>query len=216
MKCENCDADMDKKWSFCSVCGFKIAKTKIFEDIFSRIKKEFFSPKEYNQLEKDVEARDISPFFKKPNGGGFSIKIYRSGGKQPQVQVKTFGGINKERIENAVYNQLGMKETGVENIRNRAKEIQKEEKRDNIRSGILKSAEEPKTKIKSLGNRVVVDIELPGVKSIGEVRINELENSVEVKAIIGDKAFFKILTKPTQFRLADKTFAKEVLHLEFA
>ena len=217
MKCGNCGSDLDKRWEFCPACGFRTEKVRSFDDIFSRIKKELFnSRKQFNDFEKNVEAVDISPFFKRPNGGGFSIKIYRSDHEPPRVQVKAFGGVDQESIRKAVYTQLGMKGTGVQELRKRAKEIQKEEKRENISSERLKYTEEPKTSVKRLGDKVAVKIELPGVKSLGEIRINELENSVEVKAVVGDKAFFKILTKPPQFRLTEKTLSNSILNLEFA
>ena len=79
-----------------------------------------------------------------------------------------------------------------------------------------KSTEEPKADIRRLGNGVSVDISVPGVKSQEDIDIKELESSVEVKAIAGDKAYFKILTKPPQFRLTGKSFKDGQLHLEFS
>ena len=57
---------------------------------------------------------------------------------------------------------------------------------------------------------------IPDVKSEDDIVINELENSVEVRAMAGETAYFKILTKPAQFRLTKKEFKKGKLHLEFA
>jgi hypothetical protein len=39
---------------------------------------------------------------------------------------------------------------------------------------------------------------------------------VEVKAIARDRAYFKILTKPAQFMLSQKSFKDGTLHLEFS
>jgi len=216
MKCSNCGDNIEKSWAYCPSCGFSIDR-RFFEDIFSRIKREFRGvDRETKNLEKEVEAFDLSPFFKKTRTGGFSIRIYTGGDRQPQVYVKTFGNVNKDQIEKAVYNQLGMEAkrvSGVQELRKRATEIQKEEKKI---ATSLKYTEEPKTAVRSLVDRVIVDIEMPGIKSLGEISMHELENSVEVKAVIGDRAFFKILTKPPQFRLVQKTFSNNMLHLEFA
>ncbi len=213
MKCSNCGTNIEKSWTYCPSCGFR-AERGFFDDVFSRIKREFFSmDKEARSLEKEVEAFDLSPFFKKTTSG-FSIKIYRSGNKVPQVYVKAFGDVDKQQIEKAVYNQLGVgKQVGVQEIRRRAGQIQREEKRM-ISDPTF--TEEPKTSVRSLGDRVVVDVELPGIKSLGQISIQELESSLEVKAVVGDRAFFKILTKPPQFRIVKKDFSNSVLHLEFA
>ncbi len=217
MKCSNCRNNVEKGWAYCPSCGMGIEKGRMFDDIFSRIKREFFSTdREMKSLEKEVEAFDLSPFFSRPRGRGFTLKIYKAGDRNPQIEVKTFGGVDKKELEKAVYSQLGVREPGVQELRKRAREIQMEEKRQSIGSPQLKYAEEPKTTVKSLGNSVVVDIELPGVRSVEDIRISEMENSIEVKAIIGDKAFFKILTKPPQFSLVQRTFGSGVLHLEFA
>ena len=202
---------MEKGWSYCPSCGFRVERG-FFDDMFSRIKRELFD-REMKAFERQAEALDLSPFFRNPKGGGFSIKIYRSGASVPKVYVKTFGDVDRNQVEKAVYSQLGVRDKGVQELRRRATQIQREEKK--TATG-LKQAEEPRTSVRSLGDRVVVDIDLPGVKSPGEISINELENSVEVKAMVGDKAFFKILTKPPQFRVVQRTFSNNTLHLEFA
>lgn len=76
--------------------------------------------------------------------------------------------------------------------------------------------EEPKTSVAKSASKVVVSIHLPDVKSDHDIEISDLESSVEVKALADDRAYFKILTKPPQFRLARKSFEKGVLHLEFS
>jgi HSP20 family molecular chaperone IbpA len=84
---------------------------------------------------------------------------------------------------------------------------------------VLKSkmrTEEPKTSVARSASNVVVSIQLPGVKSDKDIEVCELENSVEVKALAHDRAYFKILTKPSQFRLAKKRFEKGVLEMEFS
>ena len=76
--------------------------------------------------------------------------------------------------------------------------------------------EEPKNNIKTQENRVKVDVELRGVKSLDDITVTELENSIEVKASTKEKAYFKILTKPPQTRLIKKDFSNGILHLVFS
>jgi HSP20 family molecular chaperone IbpA len=51
--------------------------------------------------------------------------------------------------------------------------------------------EEPKTNIRRLSNRVIYELEMPDVKSLEDVSIIKLENSIEIKAIGKEKAYVK-------------------------
>ncbi|MBI4019770.1 MAG: hypothetical protein HY367_00435 [Candidatus Aenigmarchaeota archaeon] len=222
MDCPNCSRKIEGRWAYCPGCSFRLDQ-RFFDDIFSRMHKEMSELMGFSRMmDREFEALDLSPYFKKPRGTGFSIRIFQSGGKPPQVSVKTFGNVDKQQVEKAVYSQLragaqqggqaGVKETQVEALRKRAQQIQRE---DAKRMARLKYTEEPQADVRRVDGKVTVDIQLPGVKSPGDIHIRELESSVEVKAIVGDKAFFKILTKPPENRLTGREFKGGVLHLEF-
>ena len=53
--------------------------------------------------------------------------------------------------------------------------------------------EEPSTNIRRLSNKVIYEIDIPGVSSIENVSIVKLEKSIEIKAIAKDKAYKKII-----------------------
>jgi len=175
-------------------------------------------------FERDIEAFDISPWFRagplKKKGSGFTIKIIRSGNQPPRVSVRTFGNVNKENVQKQIREQLG--------IREKVKEQEKplahvagpagasEAKPEEKPMQTPRLTEEPHVEVRRLDSKVVVDMKVPGVKSLQDIEIKELESSVEVKAMAGDKAYFKILTKPEQYKLTSKSFDKEVLHLEFS
>ncbi|MEM2772259.1 MAG: hypothetical protein QXR88_00180, partial [Candidatus Pacearchaeota archaeon] len=74
----------------------------------------------------------------------------------------------------------------------------KEEKIKRIKDESLKNIEklpreEAKYKIKRLGNVIIYEINLPGVKSLDDIEIKKLENSIEIKAIGKDKVYFKLI-----------------------
>ena len=52
---------------------------------------------------------------------------------------------------------------------------------------------EPKSKIKRLSNKIIYELIVPGVDNIEDVLINQLENSVEIKALSKDKVYSKNL-----------------------
>lgn len=236
MQCPNCGQGIEKAWSYCPKCGARFRRdffSSVFSRMFSSMDREL---KEMNKLmEKNIEALDISPFFRpqnrqqvrpfrapasaKPRGSGFSIKIIRSGRNPPRVSVRTFGNVDKERVREQIQKQLGIRGR-LEEVKGPGKPLgyvkppERESRESPQREP--KTVEEPKTEVRRLGNSVIVNLELPGVKSPDAINIKELESSLEVKAKAGDKAYFKILTKPGRFRLTKKGFSEGVLHLEFS
>lgn len=52
---------------------------------------------------------------------------------------------------------------------------------------------EPETNVRRLSNKVIYEVNVPGVTSIKDILINKLENSIEIKAIGKDKAYRKLI-----------------------
>lgn len=75
--------------------------------------------------------------------------------------------------------------------------------------------EEPKAKITQMPGKVLVELELPGVKNEGDIEVSEMPESVEVKAKAKDKVYFKIITLPPELKIAASVFKNERLRLEF-
>ncbi|MBL7160248.1 MAG: zinc ribbon domain-containing protein [Candidatus Aenigmarchaeota archaeon] len=214
MKCHSCGAGAEKGWRFCPKCGAPAARRAFnFGDIFSKMKKEMdqITKEVESGFEREVEGVDITPHFRKQGGGsGFSIKIHSGTGVKPRVQVKTFGNVDRGRVEKQLQEQLGYRPR----VKVAAGEVGRERNKEtNIPAP--KTTEEPVADVKKADSGVAVSLELPGVKSEDSIQVKELESSVEVRAIAGEKRFFKIITKPEQSRLVDKKFSKGKLHLEF-
>ena len=207
-KCPYCNTSVDGEWEFCPKCGSHVhVKRDVFSDMFSKVFDDF---KEMNKVfEKDVEAMDISPWFRKLKGSGFSVKIVTSGNNPPKVSVRTYGDVDQNRIEKEVYNQLGVPEN------TRKEKTVPEEYVELKQHKTPKTTEEAKADIRRVGEKVVVELQLPGAKA-DDIDVKELESSVEVKAIVGEKAYFKILTKPGAYKLFNQNFKNGILHLEFA
>jgi HSP20 family molecular chaperone IbpA len=52
---------------------------------------------------------------------------------------------------------------------------------------------EPKTTMKRLAGRLVYELAMPGVEDINDILINQLENSIEIKALSKNKVYSKTL-----------------------
>ena len=78
-------------------------------------------------------------------------------------------------------------------------------------SGLPKK--EPLTNIRRLADRVIYEINMPGVNSVNDISIIKLESSIEIKALADKKAYFKVI--PINFPIINYEFLDEKLVLEF-
>jgi len=79
-----------------------------------------------------------------------------------------------------------------------------------------KTVIEPRVNIKRLSDVIVINVELPGVKSEQDVVLNRFSNSIELRAYAGDKGYFKILKIPYRNKLIDKKLEKDNLAMKFS
>ena len=71
---------------------------------------------------------------------------------------------------------------------------------------------EPKTSLKRFGDKIIYEIEMPEVKSLNDVLINNLENSIEIKAI-GESAVYS-KTIPINMPITNQELSQGKLILE--
>ncbi|MEE9323479.1 MAG: zinc ribbon domain-containing protein [Candidatus Aenigmarchaeota archaeon] len=205
MKCPRCGSEVNEGWRFCPKCGSRMGRERdIFSNVFERVERELKGMG--RAFERNFEVLDLSPFFRKPTrGSGFSIKILRSGDEKPKVSVKTFGDVDRKEVES---------EMGKLGFRGTPKPERLEVKEGGICLERAKTTEEPETCVRRVDGKIMVEVKLPGVKNSGDIEIKSLESSIEVKAIAGDKAYFKILTKPEKANIVNKRFEDGILRIE--
>jgi len=73
---------------------------------------------------------------------------------------------------------------------------------------------EPEARIRRLGSVLEVIMELPGVKSLSDVSVTVMSESLEVKAVAGAKGYFKVVSIPRGYELIDKSIHNSVLSLK--
>ncbi|UCC91644.1 MAG: zinc ribbon domain-containing protein [Candidatus Aenigmatarchaeota archaeon] len=205
MKCPRCGSDVNEGWKFCPKCGSGLERKRdLFGGVFERMERELKGMD--RAFERDFQVFDLSPFFKKPvKSSGFSIKISRSGREKPKVSVKTFGDIDRKEVN---------EEVGKLGFRGIPKPERQEVKGEGICLEAAKTTEEPEMCVRRIGDRIVVEVKLPEVRDPKDIEVVSLENSIEVKAIAGDKAYFRILTKPPKTNIVRKDFEDGVLRIE--
>ena len=138
----------------------------------------------FDEIDKHFEEVDKTLNFRPIKG--MSIMISGGTGIKPRIEVRT----------------PSHREVGVRTI----EKIKEKPVR------IPKITEEPETKIEKIGNRQIVSIKLPNVK-MEDIEIRRLEQSIEVKAFAGDKAYFKLIPIPSNASI-NRTFENDMLKIE--
>jgi len=173
--CKNCREKVSTKYRFCPSCGSEIKNYK--EEDWGMLGRE------------DVfgEESVASPFFT-----GFSGKILNnmlgSALKMLEKEMKNAEKTPKSNFRlmiNGKEIQIGQQK--------KSQEVKKISRREFGKEQLKKISElpkkEPKTILKRLGDKIIYEIEMPEVKSLNDVLINNLENSIEIKAI-GEKLIY--------------------------
>lgn len=216
MGCARCGSGLEAEWRFCPRCGLEKGGNPVDafgRDLFSKMFKRLKMDK---MFENDMQVIDLSPSFRgaepgkegmRPRSRGFTVHIKSGTGMKPKVNVTAFGNVNREELENQVRKELG---SGRPEERSRRISLPFSGRH------APKVTEEPNADVKRIGDKFTVDVDMPGVKSPEDVEIRELVSSVEIKAVAGDKAYFKIITKPENLRLSGRAFRGDTLHLEFS
>jgi HSP20 family molecular chaperone IbpA len=197
-RCRRCGKGLKKDWVACPYCGERVEYRRPYRNISENIDEEFekidkiFGPTFFKFPKIDFE----SPF----GSGGISITIRSGNGMKPKVDVRTSG--NYKKIEPQIKRRLGVT-GGIEEV--------KEEKR---KVRIPKITEEPETKVEKIGNEEMVTIKLPDVKNLNDIEIRRLEQSLEVKAFAGDKAYFKLIPIKSNAQISDRSFNNGILKIK--
>ena len=213
-KCKNCGEKISNSYNFCPYCRVPLIDSFDDEDFgllgrndsMEEVKlpigfNHLFNSliKNMNTQFKELENHNAKQSQKKSEvkKGGISISISTSGNRPPEIKVTSFGNIPKFKEREK---QIAKKANSIKLPLSDSKKF----------SGMPKK--EPETNIRRLSNKVVYEINMPGVKSMEDVSIIQLENSIEIKAFAKDKVFHKII--PINLPISDYNLSKGKLVLE--
>jgi HSP20 family molecular chaperone IbpA len=195
-ECPKCGTKIDGKYSFCPHCGNRFDQSNDDEDWGMLGKNDFFSadntklPFGFNaifnslmkNMSKELNEQLGKNYFQQENNN--SGKIKKDG---ISISISTFGnGPPKIKVT-----QLENKPKKIEEIKEKIKPNTFTSEKIKKFTGLQKK--EPKTDIRRLSNKVIYQIEMPGVKSLDDVSITKLESSIEIKAIAKNKAYAKTI-----------------------
>ena len=207
-RCKRCGEKNSNKARFCSACGF-VLENGTSED-YGMLGKED-SIKEEDILGTSIFGGFSEKMISKMMGSAFKMLE-----KELQKGMNENSSINNQRTNFRL--MINGKEIPINNPK-KMKEKRKVIKSIPLPSRILKGfaklkKEEPKTLVKRLGDKIIYEIEIPGVKSIENISITKLENSIEIKALAKGKAYLKVI--PISLPVVEYFLEKEKLILELA
>ncbi|MEK6890759.1 MAG: zinc ribbon domain-containing protein [Nanoarchaeota archaeon] len=229
-KCENCDEKVKRNFEFCPFCGYNFNLNSKFNKASKLSNKDdygFLGKSDVlennslfngginsmlggliNELNKqmtelDKELKDENKNKKRRPMSGFSISIETNG--NGPVKIRTFGG--KPNGLNLGQNML----QNVEKIKRLKLPKIDSDKLVSLRKLPRKEAE---ASVRRLADKIIYELEIPGVKSIENVNINVVQGMVEVKAISNKEVFIKELN--VNYPLQGYSFGEGKLVLDFA
>jgi len=197
--CRNCREKVSSKYRFCPSCGREIENYK--EEDWGMLGRE------------DVlgEESFANPFFT-GFGGRMLNNMLGNAFKMLEKEMKNVEktpGSNVRLMINGKEIQIGQQKKPREAIRKIPK---REFGKEQLKKILELPKKEPKTILKRMGDKIIYEIEMPEVKSLNDVLINNLENGIEIKAIGESTIYSK--TIPINMPITNQTLSEGKLFLE--
>src|SRR3989339_331280 len=152
----------------------------------------FYWVPKIKELEKGISSNQLE------NNGvkkrGISINISTSGNKPPVIRFNQIEPKNAEKESKPL------------------KTVMKSLSKGNIEKMMKLKKVDPETKIRRFSDTVIYEIKIPGVKSLNDISIIQLENSIEVKAVGDEIGYLKII--PINLPIRGYELENEVLEIE--
>ena len=220
-ECNKCRRKIEEKYSFCPYCGNRFDSNKENGEDWGMLGKNDFMPSMneiklpmglnalfnsiMKNLTKEFDEQLNKNYFqgesKQPKNvkrDGISISISTFGNGPPKIKVTQMGEKPKLQVQ--------------EEIKEKIK--QDTFTKEKIKKFASMKKEEPKTDVRRFSNKMIYEIEMPGVKSLDDISIIKLESSIEIKAVAKGKSYLKNI--PINLPIINYNLSEGKLILELA
>ena len=208
-KCNHCNKKVKRDFEFCPYCANPLKDRKKDYGLLGKNDDDPTSlvAKESSSIMDKIIGSTVSSvmkMFEKEMGN--SSKLENNPMKiSPGLQLY----VNGQRIPI---------QTGGKNSNENVEEKNQKSKPPKISDEVLKNSvklprKEAKTKLTRLKDRVIYQLETPGIESLNNIVVNQLENSIEVKAYTKKAVYMKTLK--VKLQLMSYSFKEDSVFLEF-
>jgi hypothetical protein len=195
-KCPSCAKNIEKKFRFCPYCG----------ESFKKIQEE----KNYGMLGKEDSTDLIRDELKLPFGMG---KIMNSLVKQLEKQMNDMNKSGENNLQKGFRIKISTGNPQAKQmLENKKPRIINYLTEEQIKEKIKLPKIEAESKVRRLSDRIIYEINTPGVKSPKEVMITKLASGLEIKAYSKDKCYVKFI--PLTLEVIQYYIKEEKLILE--
>jgi len=192
----------------CKKCGRKINSTYEFCPHCGNLLNGNFKEEDWGMLGKKDSFSEINEFSESMFGGIGGKMINRLlGNAMKMLENEMQKEIKKERKEPANKTNFQLFINGKRiNLENNPNLIQKKKpekptekvplnsfSKEKSKKFSSLSKKEPLTKVRRLSNKVIYEIDIPGVKLLKDISLIKFENSIEIKALGKNKAYYKLI-----------------------
>jgi len=204
IRCEDCNSKVSEKFSFCPYCGISL----IDEEKHSR---------DYGLLGKDEEMEESIIPAQMGMGitdkliGSLMNNLIKSLDKQFRQIEKGSERAEIKNLPNGIRIQIGTSQPVKKTQRSIFEKSISEKQLEKMNSFPREKAE---AKIKRLNNKIVYELNTPGIESHNDVFISKLESGYEIKAIGNKKIYVNSL--PINLPLKSLSIDNDKLLIEFA
>jgi len=197
--CPNCRKKMKGSPNFCPNCGFPIKNVE----------------NEWGILGKEDSVEQEIPKIFSGIGNGMMNRLIGSAMKILEKEMKKdMRTMPKTKIKLMINGrEMNPNLVGVSNEKDSSiKILPVDFSKENLDRWRKLKKLNPKSKIKRVENKIKYELEVPEVKSIKDVSIVKLENSLEIRAVGKKEAYFKII--PINLPLRKYSLVEGLLTLE--
>jgi len=223
IKCRKCGKKSSKNYNFCPFCGIPLKDPAQMQREYGMLGQEDLS-QDFNalpmmmgggmlgkmlagtmqMLEKELAkemANNQNSNNKIQKGMPSNFQLYINGRKvnlNPETQMQMQAQTNQKNTRKKIQNE-GIKKYFTK---------EKKEKFSAL------PQQEPTVEIKRLSDSIICEISTPGVKTLEDVSIVQLNNSIEIKAMSNDKAYSKTIKLGLPLLAAQLDKDKLILELQ--
>jgi|TARA_Y100000310_G_scaffold342053_1_gene443534 hypothetical protein len=210
-KCSNCNTRVRKDFEFCPSCGSDLNSNFEKEDfgflgrndsVEEPIQDSFpnfsdsFMDKMFSTAMKMLEnqMRNLNEEVARNPNHPMNPRNKRHRQNLPNdLNIQFF--VNGKKVFNNPNNQHLNNQNNQQQTQAQVNQIRIDPKvfTDKLKKSSKLPKKEPQSKLKRISNKIVYELHVPGVKSVEDILINQLENSIEIKALSNKHLYSKSL-----------------------